>query len=92
MGLIRFLFFLLIVWVLWFMARNWLRNQEQGEAARKNKAKLPPGMIVRCKFCEVHLPEQDALRDGKGEEVHWFCTQAHKQAWLDSNGHKRDPS
>lgn len=101
MGLIRLLFLLLILWVLWFMVKNWLRKQELGDAARREKAKIQPGKagqkIVRCKHCEVHLPEQDALRDdtgtgndGAGQEAVWFCTQAHKQAWLNSN--HRGPS
>ena len=37
-----------------------------------------PGKIVRCKQCDVHLPESEALREGD----EWFCTQAHRQAWL----------
>ncbi len=77
MGLIRFLFFLLILYVLWFMAKNYLRKQERRERERANKTQV--ARIVRCKHCEVHLPEPDALRDGED----WFCTPAHKQAWLD---------
>lgn len=96
MGLIRLLFFLLILWVLWFMVKNWLRKQELGSAARREKAKnlaaKAGGKIVRCKHCEVHLPEQDAVHDGTGNEEAWFCTQAHKLAWLSSKGHDRDPS
>ncbi|MEY4642223.1 MAG: hypothetical protein RLZZ227_2217 [Pseudomonadota bacterium] len=77
MGLIRFLFFVLILYVLWLMARNWLRQQEMRDAARKDKAKLANAKIVRCKQCEIHLPEQEAIREGDD----WFCTPAHKQAW-----------
>ena len=110
MGLIRLLFLLLILWVLWFMVKNWLRKHALGDAARREKTKIQPGKagqagqkvgqkvgqkIVRCKHCEVHLPEQNAVRagtgiDGAADEEAWFCTQAHKQAWLVSNN--RDPS
>jgi uncharacterized protein len=82
MGLIRFLFFLLILWVVWFMVKNWLRKQELG--ASRDKARVISGKVVRCKHCDVHLPEQDALRDGDD----WFCTAAHKQAWLGKSGNK----
>lgn len=84
MGLIRFLFFLLIIGVLWFMAKNYLRKQALNQQARerREKERLPTGRIVRCKVCEVHLPEQDALREGDD----WFCSQDHRQAWLGKHG------
>ncbi len=88
MSPIRFLFFLLILWVLWLMFRNWQRRQDIHGAAQREKARIEAGKeagkIVRCKYCEVHLPELEALRDGEM----WFCTQAHKQAWLGSPGGK----
>jgi uncharacterized protein len=76
MGLIRFLFFLLIASVVWFMVKNYLRKQELRE--RKEQGRVAGARIVRCKQCDVHLPEQDALREGDD----WFCTPAHKAAWL----------
>jgi uncharacterized protein len=84
MGLIRFLFFLLILGVLWFMAKNYMRKQMLNQEARerREKERLPTGRIVRCRQCEVHLPEQDALHEGDD----WFCSQAHRQAWLISRG------
>lgn len=76
MGLIRFLFFLLIAGAAWFMVKNYLRKQER--RASQEQGRVPGARIVRCKQCDVHLPEQNALREGE----HWFCTQAHKAAWL----------
>ena len=77
MGLIRLLFFLLIAGVAWFVVKNYLRKQEL--RARRQQAEPPRvNRIVRCAQCEVHLPEEDAVRDGDT----WFCTMAHKQAWL----------
>ena len=84
MGLIRFLFFLLIIGVLWFMAKNYLRKahlQEQRRRERKEQERSSRGRIVRCKQCDVHLPEQDAVREGDD----CFCSQAHRQAWLASD-------
>ena len=79
MGLIRFLFFVVIAGVLWFMVKNYMRKQMLNQEARerREKERLPTGRIVRCKVCEVHLPEQDALREGDD----WFCSQDHRQAW-----------
>jgi uncharacterized protein len=82
MGLIRFLFLVLIASVLWFMAKNYMRKQEIRE--RKEQERLSDRMIVKCKTCDVHLPEDAAVRDGSD----WFCSQAHKQAWLARTGNK----
>ena len=83
MGLIRFVFFLLIAGVVWFMIRNYQRKQELNER-RNDAGRLAGGKIVRCKACDVHLPEQDALNDGDN----WFCSQAHQKAWL-AGQHKK---
>jgi uncharacterized protein len=82
MGLIRFLFLLLIAGVLWFMAKNYMRKQEIRR--RKEQERLPTGRIVRCTQCAVHLPEHDALREGN----EWFCSREHRQVWLASNSNK----
>lgn len=78
MGLIRLLFLLLIIWIIWFMYKNYQLKQEQ----RGQQRKLDAGRIVKCRYCDVHLPQQQALSHAED----WFCTPAHKQAWLaDSN-------
>lgn len=74
MGLIRLLTLLLILWVLWFMYRNYQTRQQRQHDARRIEA----GKIVKCRHCEVHLPQQQALADGDD----WFCNQAHRQAYL----------
>jgi hypothetical protein len=90
MGLIRFVFFLLIAGTVWFMVKNYLRKtslreqQLRGRRKAGNSEQLAGGRIVRCTVCDVHLPEQDALRAGDT----WFCSQAHKQAWLASSQDK----
>lgn len=75
MGLIRFIFLLLVIGVAWFVVKNYLRKQEL--RATKDTPRIA-ARIVRCKHCDLHLPEQDAVRDGDD----WFCTPAHQQAWL----------
>lgn len=37
------------------------------------------GKMVRCTWCQVHVPENDALRE-KGE---WFCSSAHRDKYLE---------
>jgi uncharacterized protein len=74
MGLIRLLTFLLILWVLWFMYRNYQTRQQRKNQSRR----IAAGRIVKCRHCEVHLPQQQALAHGND----WFCSPAHKQAFL----------
>lgn len=79
MGLIRFLFFIVVVGVAWFMVKNYLRKQEVRARRRATEAQIAAGKdgrIVRCKHCDLHLPESQALREGDD----WFCSQAHRQA------------
>jgi uncharacterized protein len=80
MGLIRLVFFLLILWVLWFMVKAYRTKQEQNAARARAHRKLDAGRIVKCSHCEVHLPEAQALQYNKK----WFCTEGHKQAFLGS--------
>lgn len=79
MGLIRFIFVLLVLGVAWFVVKNYLRRKAM-HAQRVRARNEPPqiaGRIVRCKHCDIHLPESEAVRDGDD----WFCSQAHRQAW-----------
>jgi len=78
MGLIRLLSILFLLWVGWFLLRNYLARQNR---ATKNTPRKPLGTtrVVKCGYCEVHLPENTALH----EDDLWFCNQAHRQAWLE---------
>jgi len=73
MGLIRLLSLLLALWVLWLVLRNFRRKQH-----RQELRKLDAGRVVKCRYCDVHLPEQQALTHGDS----WFCTKEHRQAWM----------
>jgi len=77
MNLFRLLAFALLIWIAWFMLRNYLAKQKK--AGEGSTAKRIPGKIVKCHECEVHLPEADAVREGD----EWFCSQAHRRAWLE---------
>ncbi len=79
MGLIRLLSILLLVWFAWFMYKNYLNKQTRQQQPRK----LQAGKIVKCQYCDLHLPEQQALQ----HESAWFCTRDHMQAFLAKNEH-----
>ncbi|ATJ84316.1 PP0621 family protein [Halomonas beimenensis] len=65
---------------LYRMYREWKLDREQVA-----QAGAEGGQMVRCAWCQVHLPEDDALRD-KGE---WFCSRDHRDKYLEE---RRDGS
>ncbi|MEX2367511.1 MAG: PP0621 family protein [Pseudohongiellaceae bacterium] len=76
MGLIRILIFIMVIWLIWRMIRNYQVKQQQ---AREASGKLDQKKMVRCEFCNVHLPQSDAV----SEKDLWFCNQSHKSKYLD---------
>ncbi|MBR9881201.1 MAG: hypothetical protein GYB17_17105 [Gammaproteobacteria bacterium] len=70
--IIRLLIFAVVFFAglkLYRMYREWkFEQQDQGPTSHEG------GKMVRCTWCKVHLPEQDALRE-KGE---WFCCGDHR--------------
>ena len=76
MTLIRLLAFIVVAWYAWRLVSRWLAQQER----RKDNASQPrvSGRVVKCGYCDVHLPESDAVR----QDDAWFCSRQHAQAWL----------
>jgi uncharacterized protein len=77
MGLIRLITFLLVGWIAWTMYRRFMAAAN----SKSRRERLPDKHFVRCSYCDVHLPEQNAVTDGKT----WFCSKAHQQAWLEKS-------
>lgn len=59
---------------LYRMYREWALERQQSEGDRREG-----GHMVRCVYCQVHLPEDDALRE-RGD---WFCCPAHRDKYLE---------
>ena len=79
--IIRLIIFAVIFYAglkLYRMYREWKIDQEESK-----DHKFQGGSMVRCAWCQVHLPESEALRE-KGE---WFCCQEHKEKFSEE---KRD--
>lgn len=59
--------FLVVVWWLW----------RKGRVALGDEAPAPPPAqrIVMCAHCGVHVPESDAVSDGR----HAYCSERHRQ-------------
>jgi uncharacterized protein len=77
MGLARLITFLLVGWIAWSMYRKYLAATRRSS----RKEQLQGKNFVQCRFCKVHLPEQDAIADGDA----WYCCKAHQQAWLEKS-------
>ncbi|MBB3231868.1 PP0621 family protein [Halomonas stenophila] len=79
--LIRLIIFAVLFFAglkLYRMYREWKLDRE--EAAQGS----PQGnQMVRCAWCQVHLPEDEALRE-KGQ---WFCSPDHRNKYLEEQHH-----
>ena len=76
MGLIRLIVILLAAWLVWKLYKGYKARQL---ASRKTKTRtLPRGKMVKCEYCEVHLPEANAV----SHEELWFCNQQHRAKFL----------
>lgn len=56
---------------LYGMYRQWKFDRE---ALEQPTSRRDSGQMVRCKWCDVHVPEDEALRD----QQQWFCSGAHR--------------
>ncbi|MCA1772199.1 MAG: hypothetical protein LC677_06090 [Halomonas sp.] len=84
--IIRILIFAVLFYAglkLFSMYRQWkherLTQQQQDQ-------QHDGGHMVRCRWCEVHLPEEEALREAE----QWFCSSAHRDRFLQEQQHDND--
>lgn len=77
--IIRLIIFVVLLWAglkLYRMYREW--KQERDELAHRGGQPLDNAQMVRCAYCRVHLPEDEALRSGQ----QWFCGENHRDRFL----------
>lgn len=80
--IIRLIIFAIVFYVglkLYGMYRERRLSHEQSTLERHEG-----GQMVRCRWCNVHVPENEALRDD-GE---WFCCSAHRDRFHQEQQHK----
>ena len=71
MGLIRLLIVLALVYTAWVLWRRW----QAAQTSRRNSAPPPRApRMVRCAQCQLHLPENLALR----QDDKWYCCSEHR--------------
>ncbi len=82
MGIIRFLLLVLLGWILWWPIKIWYKNSRVAKPDSNSPPPPPPpatqhlGAMVRCDYCGLYLPEQEAHSAGEA----CYCCKAHKQA------------
>lgn len=75
--IIRLIIFGLLFYVglkLYGMYRERRLSQHQDSVEARHQG----DQMVRCRWCDVHVPEDEALRDSE----QWFCSSAHRDRFL----------
>jgi len=69
MNLIRFIVIALIVYLVIQIFKRWAANKKSVSNSHLEKEKK----MVKCKVCQLHIPESEALR----KDGDYFCSQEH---------------
>lgn len=81
----RFLLLLVLVGVMWRLAQSWhqrfLANQTNNQTSPPKMPQQQMGVMVRCHYCQLHLPQEEALQVGEA----YFCCEAHQRAAQQNN-------
>ncbi|OBA00178.1 PP0621 family protein [Halomonas sp. G11] len=84
--IIRILIFAVLFYAglkLFSMYRQWQRERL---TQQHQDQQHDGGHMVRCRWCDVHLPEEEALREAE----QWFCSSAHRDRFLQEQRSQRD--
>jgi uncharacterized protein len=75
----RYLLLILAFWGLYLIVRHLLRQRKQQQLHTSSPKAVDPKAVdsVQCALCGLHLPREEALRNGNRH----FCSQAHLEAW-----------
>lgn len=76
----RWLLFVVIVLLTYLFIKKLLRDYQLGRQIKK----ADPKRMVRCRYCQIFLPENEALSE-KGDS---FCCREHRE--LAKRGNMRD--
>lgn len=75
---IRFVFFILVLLLIGWIMR-FLLSQRKSASSTQHKPTIRK--MQQCAWCGVHFPLDEALH----EAGHVFCSQSHRQNWLQQN-------
>ncbi len=75
-SLLRLLILVLLVWLAWRFVRRWLDGTGTRATPSRRASPGKVARMVRCRYCDLHLPEGEAVHDGRD----WYCSEAHRLA------------
>ena len=81
MGIIRVTLYLLSAVILWQMGKRFFRSMTSSVEEEQQPVSPPfqkHGMMVKCAYCGLHIPKQEALDQ---DEV-FFCCEEHRKAFI----------
>jgi uncharacterized protein len=80
MSIVRFILLILLVWILWWFGQRWYKNhlqkQQDEDDTSLPSTKSQNGTMVRCEYCGLYLPEEEAYNS---HQV-YYCCEKHKLA------------
>ena len=71
LGLLRVAIIVLIALLVYRLLKRWLASMPR--EAKKEPDKI--GRMVRCHYCDLHIPETEAIRGRDG----WYCSEEHRK-------------
>ncbi|MEN8215447.1 MAG: PP0621 family protein [Pseudomonadota bacterium] len=78
--MIRSILLVLLVWSLLWLGQRWYQKFKQNQENKNNKirppAKAQHNVMVRCDYCGLYFPEQEAHHAGNAR----YCCEAHERA------------
>lgn len=81
-GLIRVVVIAILLGLVWSWLKR-LMNKRLPNARKDDAAQAQSREAMRpCAHCALHVPDAEAVRDHAGEETRYFCSEAHRQAFL----------
>jgi YHS domain-containing protein len=81
---LQFLLILLLIRIVWRAVTRLLGGPEfktVDDGSPGSRQPIYRGQMVRDPVCGVYIPKQSSVMDGEGEEIHYFCSEACREAF-----------
>lgn len=76
------LFRLILLFTIGFLVYRIYRIVTGPRVSEETPRKLAGEQMVKCAFCDVHVPQADAVRD----EDRWYCCEEHMKRHREARG------
>jgi uncharacterized protein len=81
-GLMRIIFYAVLFWLI-LKAVNFIASLGQPKK-RPPQQKHLSGTMVKDEICNTYIPKEEAIREVKGGQEHFFCSRECRSKFLDS--------